>query len=425
MITTLVLILLSLLILLIVSGVEYAYLASNELNVELKRKKGSTGGMLAASFFDRPERFWSATVITFYIILVITCFLISKTTIWLVTNFVPKQYIAFYESNPFIGMLIDILIATMLIINITGIISKTIFERKPENKLTRWSLFVNIIANITHPIHLAFTNLSQFVLKYLFNIRIKEANKVFEKVNVEDFVYHSIQGHSDFESKNKELFEKTLRLSKLRVRNCITPRNEIVAIDINAPILMLKEKFIKTKQSRIVVFEDTLDNIVGYTHQIDLNKRPSSIREIMIEIPVVPETTIALDMMNKFSKEGKSIAWVIDEFGGTAGFTTMEAVLEEVFGNLKDETNIEDFTERVLSDNEFIFSGRLEINYLNQKYKLNIPNNIAQTLSGYIVSSHTSIPHLRERIVLDNFEFDILLVTATRVETVKLKVLNF
>lgn len=425
MIVTLILILFFLTILLIVSGVEYAYLSSNELNVELKRKKGTTGGILAATFFDKPERFWSATIIIFYIVLVITCFLISKTTIWLVSTFVPKQYIQFYENNPFIGMLIDILIATFLIINITGIISKTIFERKPETKLTRWSLFVNIIANITHPIHLAFSNLSQFVLKYLFNIRIKEPNKVFEKVNVEDFVYHSIQGHSDFESKTKELFEKTLRLGKLKVRHCITPRNEIVAIDVNAPILMLKEKFIQTKQARIIVYEHSLDNIVGYTHQIDLNKRPSSIREILIEIPVVPETTIALDMMNKFSKEGKSIAWVIDEFGGTAGFTTLEAILEEVFGNLKDEHDIADFTERVLSENEYIFSGRLEIKYLNQKYNLNLPTGLAQTLSGYIVSSHTTIPQLRERIVLDNFEFEILLVTATRVETVRLKVLNF
>src|SRR5690606_8966074 len=148
-----------------------------------------------------------------------------------------------------------------------------------------------------------------------------------------------------------------------------------------------------------------------YAHQIDLNKRPGSIREILIELPVVPETMNALDLMNRFSKERKSIAWVVDEFGGTYGFTTIEDILEEVFGNIKDENDLAVYTERIINDNEFIFSGRLEINYLNKKYNLNIPANHSQTLSGYIVHSHTTIPNTRERIIINNLEFEILLVT--------------
>ncbi|OJU78788.1 MAG: hypothetical protein BGO09_11505 [Bacteroidetes bacterium 47-18] len=423
MITTIVLILLSLLAILLITGFEYAYLSSNKLSIELKRKKGTSSGKAVAGFFDKPERFWSTTIVVFYILLVITCFMISKTTI--VYSLLPARYTSIFESNPYLGMAIDILIASILIILTSGFLSKKIFEYNPEDKLTGWSIFLNMLADIISPINAIFISVARFILKYLFNVRIKEPNKVFEKVNIEEFVYHNIQGHYDFENKNKELFNKALTLSNLKIRNCVTPRNEIIAIDVNAPIQMLKDKFIQTKQARIIIYENTLDNIVGYTHQIDLNKRPASIREILIEIPVVPETMNALDLMNRFSKERKSIAWVVDEFGGTYGFTTIEDIMEEVFGNIKDENDLAIYTERIISDNEFIFSGRLEINYLNKKYNLNIPTGHSQTLSGYIVHNHTTIPNIRERIIINNLEFEILLVTATRVETVRMKVLNF
>ncbi len=423
MITTIVLILLSLLAILLITGFEYAYLSSNKLSIELKRKKGTNSGKAVAGFFDKPERFWSTTIVVFYILLVITCFMISKTTI--VYSLLPARYTSIFESNPYLGMAIDILIASILIILTSGFLSKKIFEYNPEDKLTGWSIFLNMLADIISPINAIFISVARFILKYLFNVRIKEPNKVFEKVNIEEFVYHNIQGHYDFENKNKELFNKALTLSNLKIRNCVTPRNEIIAIDVNAPIQMLKDKFIQTKQARIIIYENTLDNIVGYTHQIDLNKRPASIREILIEIPVVPETMNALDLMNRFSKERKSIAWVVDEFGGTYGFTTIEDIMEEVFGNIKDENDLAIYTERIISDNEFIFSGRLEINYLNKKYNLNIPTGHSQTLSGYIVHNHTTIPNIRERIIINNLEFEILLVTATRVETVRMKVLNF
>ncbi len=412
-------------LILLIAGLEYAYLSSNKLNIELKRKKGTSRGVAAANFFDKPERFWSVTIISFYILLVITCFLISKTTNWIVYNLIPLQYITYYESIPYLGIFIDIFTASILVITTSGFLSKKLFEYNPEGKFTSWSVFLNTLSDITNPINATFIQMAQFILKYLFNVRIKEPNKVFEKVNVEDFVYHSVQGHYDFESKNKELFDKALRLSKIKIRNCITPRNEMIAVDINAPMQMLKDRFVQSKQSKIIIYENSLDNVVGYVHHIDLNRKPSSIREILIEIPVAPETMVAIELMQKFSKEGKSIAWVIDEFGGTAGFTTMEDILEEVFGNLKDSYDISEFTERKINDNEYIFSGRLELSYINKKYQLGIPSGIAQTLSGYIVANHTTIPNLRERIIIENYEFEILLVTATRIETVRMKYLNF
>lgn len=422
---TISLIIICLLIIAIVTGIEYAYLSSNKLTIELRRKQGKSNSIEAASFFDAPERFWSGTIITTYIILVITCFLISKTTIWIAYNILPAKYYHYFNTSPYIGMLVDFLVAGFLIVTTIGFFAKKIFDYNPEAKLTTWSRFIGILADITNPLASLFVNLAHFILKYLFNVRIKEPNKAFERPNIKQFVYQSIEGHIDFENANKNMFDKAIRLSNLKLRNCLTPRNEAVAININAPIQILKDKFIATKLSKIIVFENTLDNIVGYVHHIDINKKPASIHEILIAIPVVPETMTAIDLMNRFSKERKSIAWVVDEFGGTAGFTTMEAILEEVFGNLRDEYDISEFTERVLHEGEYILSGRLDINYLNNQYDLEITDEESKTLSGYIINNHGSIPNLRQRIVIDNFEFEILLVTATRIETVRLKKLNF
>lgn len=204
----------------------------------------------------------------------------------------------------------------------------------------------------------------------------------------------------------------------------MVPRNEIEALDADTPIADVKRKFIDTKLSKIIVYKDSIDNITGYIHHLDLNRRPQKIEEILHTITAVPETMSAVDLMNRFTKDRKSIAWVIDEFGGTAGIVTMEDVLEEIFGDINDEFDTPDHVEKQISENEFIFSGRLELDYLNEKYDFNFPTDESETLSGYIIANHETIPKLKERIVIDDFEFDILLVSDTRIETVKMKILK-
>ena len=178
--------------------------------------------------------------------------------------------------------------------------------------------------------------------------------------------------------------------------------------------------------SKIVVYENNIDNIIGYVHHLDLFKNPQSLKEIIHPIPTVPETMSATDLMNKFSRERKSIAWVVDEFGGTAGIVTMEDILEEIFGEIEDEYDVpEVFIEKQLAEDEFIFSGRLELDYVSQKYGLNFTEvEGVETLSGYIINHHEKIPRLKDRIFIGNFEFDILNVSDTRIETVKIKVLK-
>jgi CBS domain containing-hemolysin-like protein len=225
---------------------------------------------------------------------------------------------------------------------------------------------------------------------------------------------------------NKELFENALTIGDVKVRDCLVPRKEIEAIDLATEISAVRQKFIDTQLTRLLVYEQSIDNICGYVHQLDLLGAPTSIKSILRPVPMVPLSMTATDLMNKFSKERKSIAWVVDEFGGTAGIVTMEDLLEELFGDIKDEYDVaEEFVEKQIANNEFIFSGRLEMDHISSKYGLEFPDiNDAETLSGYIIGINESIPAQKERIIFDKFEFDILNVSATRIETVKLKLLK-
>lgn len=204
----------------------------------------------------------------------------------------------------------------------------------------------------------------------------------------------------------------------------MVPRNEVEAIEVNTPIADVRKKFIDTKLSKIIIYENAIDNIVGYVHHLDLNRKPAKIKDILHSISAVPETMSAVDLMNRFTKERKSIAWVIDEFGGTAGIVTMEDVLEEIFGDINDEYDEQEHVEKQIAENEYIFSGRLELDYLNEKYGFDFPTDESETLSGYIIANHETIPKLKDRIIIDRNEFDILLANDTRIQTVKMKILK-
>src|SRR5206468_860935 len=187
---------------------------------------------------------------------------------------------------------------------------------------------------------------------------------------------------------------------------------------------IVSQRMIDTRLSKLIIYKDNIDNILGYIQQLDLFKNPENLQSILLPIPAVPESMSATDLINRFTKERKSIAWVVDEFGGTAGIVTMEDVLEEIFGDINDEYDEQEYVEKQIAENEFIFSGRLEVDYLNEKYDFNLPTDVSETLSGYIITEHETIPKIKERIILGKYEFDVLLVTDTRIETVKMKVLK-
>lgn len=406
------------------SGIEIAFVSANKLSIELRKKQGTYSGKTWGEFAENPARFIGTTLIGFNIILVIYGLLWSSFMgpLWDLSFW--KR---FNTQNPYIRLVVETALSTLCLL-FFEFIFKAFFRAKNESILKNGiityivSFFYAILSWIAN----VFVDMAEWMLKYIFNVKINEKKDAFTKIDLEYFVHQS-KNHDeeDITEINKELFENALSLSDIKIRECLIPRKEIEGVEINTPIESLKNKFIDTHLSKLVVYENNIDSIIGYVHQLDIFKNPATIRDILLKIPTIPESMNVTDLMNKFSKERKSIAWVIDEFGGTAGIVTMEDLLEEIFGDIKDEYDTEEFVEKQLSVNEFIFSGRVELDLITEKYKLEFPDSDAtETLSGFIIQNRDEIPKQKETFTIGNYQFDILSVSDTRIETVKLKVLK-
>jgi putative hemolysin len=401
------------------AGTEIAFISANKINIELKKKQGTFSGKILGRFMDHPAEFIGTSLVGVNIVLVIYGLLMTRLTDPILTS-LPAPL-----NSEYVRLIVDTLIATVVILLFAEFLPKAIFRTKAEAVLAFFALPMWLMYNLLYPLAKVFVSISEFILKYLFNVRIKENQAVFNRVDLEHFVKQSLHGHeAESNEVNTELFENALYLVNVKVRKCMIPRNEVIGVDASTPIADVKRKFIDTQLSKIIVYEGTIDNITGYLHHLDLNRRPKTIQEIMHNITPVPEAMSAVDLMNRFTKDRKSVAWVIDEFGGTAGIVTMEDVLEEIFGDIRDEYDVEEYVEKQIAENEYIFSGRLELDYLNAKYGFDFATGESETLSGYIVARHEAIPKIKERIIIGLYEFDVLLTSETRIETVKMKVLQ-
>lgn len=401
------------------AGTEIAFVSVNKLNIELKKKQGTLSGRILGRFIEHPAEFIGTSLVGINLVLVVYGLLMIRLTDPILLS-LPAPLNSEYSRLVF-----DTLIATLVILLFAQFLPKAIFRSKAEQVLMVCALPMFLMYYLLYPIAKIFVSISEFILKYLFNVRVREDQPVFNRVNLEHFIKQTIHGH-DTESHevNTELFENALSLVNVKVRKCMIPRNEVIGVDINTSVKDVRDKFISTKLSRIIVYDKNIDNIVGYLHHLDFNRRPTSIKEIMHSITPIPEAMSAVDLMNQFTKERKSVSWVIDEFGGTAGIVTMEDVLEEIFGDINDEYDVEEYVDKQIAENEYIFSGRLELDYLNEKFHFHFPTNETETLSGYIIKHHGTIPKIKDRIIIDMYEFDVLLVSETRIETVKMKALK-
>ncbi|MBC7888798.1 MAG: HlyC/CorC family transporter [Ferruginibacter sp.] len=419
-------ILISLLLIGFLSGVEMAFVSANKLSIELRKKKGTYSGKTWGDYADKPARFIGTSLIAFNVILVVYGLFWSSfmSKVWhnQIGNF------SWHITNPYLHLIIETIVSTLCLL-FFEFVFKAYFRAKNETILSS-----GFIAYITQFFYAAFSgiaslfvDIAEWILKYIFNVKLNEKKDVFTKIDLEHFIQQS-KNHDEEDTTeiNKELFENALSLSEKKIRECLIPRKEIDGVDIRTNIETVKDRFIQTKLSKLVVYEKNIDNILGYVHQLDLFKNPADIQAILLPIPTIPESMSATDLMTKFSKERKSIAWVVDEFGGTAGIVTMEDLLEEIFGDIKDEYDTpEEFVEKQLATNEFIFSGRLELDYITEKYKLVFPDSEeTETLSGFIIQNRDEIPKQKETFTVGNYQFDILNVTDTKIETVKMKVLK-
>ena len=403
------------------AGLETAFANVNKLSIELKKKQGRTTGKILASFNDNPSRFLATSLLGLTITIVIYGIIFAGIFQPLWNKVLSPQENTSYQP---LLLLMEVLLATLVLLTFGFFLPRAIFRSRPEGLLGFFALPISVISKPLFVVGSLLVSVSEWILKYLFNVRIVETATSFPRVDVEHFIRQSQQHVNENQELNTELFENALSLAHVKIRGCLIPRKEIEALEIGSPIAQAQRKFMDTKLSKIIIYESTIDNILGYIHQLDMFKSPSEIQTILHPIMAVPETMSAIDLLSKFNKERKSIAWVVDEFGGTAGIVTIEDVLEEIFGEIKDEHDVEEFVEKQIAEKEYIFSGRLELDYLNEKYGFDFPEDESETLSGYIINHHETIPRLKERIIIDDYEFDVLNVTETRIEMVKMKVLG-
>jgi CBS domain containing-hemolysin-like protein len=375
------------------AGYEIAFVSANRLSIELKKKQGKSSGIILSKFMEQPTKFIGTCLVGLNIFLVLYGLMFDKLleeTFW-------KKY---HIDSPSLRLVINTFFSAIIVLIFGEFLPKAFFRAKHDYLLFFFSGVASFFHGLFQPFTNFFVNISQWILKYLFNIRVSDKNNAFNKVDLEHFFQQTKEQDDDNQELNTELFENALSLPLIKIRQCLVPRTEIEGIDITATIEEARQLFISTQLSKLVVYDDTIDNIQGYIHQLDLFKKPATLRDILLPIPAVPESMSATDLINKFTKLGKSIAWVVDEFGGTSGIITMEDVLEEIFGEIKDEYDTEEFVDQQIAEDEFIFSGRLELDFLIEKYNLQFPQESSETLSGYIINEYETIPKQKEKIII-------------------------
>ena len=395
------------------SGYEIGFVSANRLSLELKKKNGSKAGQIIAKFLQAPTQFIGTCLIGLNISLVVFGILFEQ----LLDTYLWNQY----HLDSYSILLGNTVLSTLTILLIGELIPKAIFKARASSMIIRFAPIANFFHFVFSPLTKLLVSLAQWVVSELFQVKVVNKKEAFSKVDLAHFVQQTME-HPEQQDLNTDLFENALSLPEIKIRECLVPRTEIVGIEVNTSIEELKSIFVETKLSKLIVYDDTLDTIVGYVHQLDLFKKPKNIAAVIHPILLVPESMNAADLINLFSKKRKSIAWVVDEFGGTAGIVTMEDLLEEIFGEIDDEYDEQEFVEKKLSEKDYIFSGRLELDYLTEKYGIDFAAENSETLSGYLIHHHESIPKVRTIIHLTHFDAEILAVSDTRIEKVKIKI---
>ena len=402
-------IILSLILSALFSGTEIAYISANKLNIELKRKKGGRRGIAMANFYENPAEFLATMLVGNNIALVIFTILMGKLLDPYLTQFIDGGLLLF----------INTIIVTIVVLIFGEFLPKTLFRLFANNLmyfLTYPLLFFKFILRIPS---WTMTKMSEMMMKYVFKTTAEVDDSTFTRLDLQNFIEGSRSEDAD-EEIDKELFQKALELKNSKLRTTMIPRTEIACVDINDTIEELSTIFQESHHSRLIVIDNDIDNVVGYVHHQQMLKNPKSIKSIVLDIPFVPESMRARVMMNKFIKERTNIGLVVDEYGGTAGIITLEDILEEIFGEIEDEHDYEEHIETVVNENEFLFSGRLEIDYLNEKYEqLEFPTGDYETLSGYIINEEQSIPGKGAVLEIDGYKFMLELVSDTKIETVR------
>ncbi len=399
------------------SGMEIAFVSVDKLRFEMDKNAGVTSAILSY-FFRNPNDFISTMLVGNNIALVIYGIFMAQI--------IEGNLLAGVISNHFAVVLIQTIISTLVILVTGEFLPKTLFKINPNLALRVCAMPLFVCYVVLFPVSKLASGLSSVFL-YIFGVRInKEARaRAFGKVDLDYFVQSSIENAESEENLDAEvkIFQNALDFSNIKIRDCIVPRTEVVAVDVSASLDELKSLFVESGISKIIVYDGSIDNVIGYIHSSEMFRNPADWRNNVKDVPIVPETMAAHKLMKLFMQQKKTIAVVVDEFGGTSGIVSLEDLVEEIFGDIEDEHDNTSYVCKQIGENEYVLSARLEIEKVNETFGLDLPESDDYlTVGGLILNSYQNFPKLHEVVTVDRYQFKIIKVTATKIELVRLKV---
>ena len=409
-------ILLSLLCSAFFSGMEIAYVSSNRLNLEIEKKQKGLIPKILSIITKDPSRFISTMLIGNSFALVIYGLFMGQFII---------DYLSFLFSpsmNELTVLLLQTIISTLLILIAAEFIPKVLFQIYSNFSMKIFSIPAYIFYIILYPITGLVIIISNFILKTFFKVNVDESEFSFSKVELENYIENEIDKSDNNLDSEIEIFQNALELSEIKARDVMVPRAEIIALENTSNIINAKKLFVETGFSKIPIYRNSIDNIVGYIHSFDFLKKPQNINEFILPVVFVPEPMLVNDVLEKLTRESKSIAVVIDEYGGTSGIITVEDIVEELFGEIEDEHDNYDLHEKKISEGIYEFSSRLEIEYLNKSYSLDLPESESyDTLGGLIVFNKEEIPKVGDEVLINGYSIQIIHASSSKIEKVVLK----
>ena len=399
------------------SGMEIAFLSASRLRIELRSKENLGGGKWLSKYVKNPSDFISTVLVGNNLGLVVYGIYMGEI---LDDSF---AHIAWMQRE-WVKFLMITLSSTMVVLVVAEYLPKTFFKLYADRLIFGLIGVFRMAHVVMWPLIQVVKGISSFLLRVFTKTRISEHTPVFSKVDLDNYIA-SLEnaGNVDTVEIDTEVFRNALDFSDAKVRDFMVHRTELVGVDVNATVAELREKFVETAHSKILIYKENMDHIIGFVHHSDLFHRPQRIQDVLRSVLIVNESLQAHDMLRNFMQEKRSLAVVVDEFGGTAGMVSVEDVLEEIVGEIEDEFDVEDKVETVLGEGHYVFSTRLEVDYLNEKYDLNIPEGDYNTLGGFIIFCSERIPSVGEIIHHEPFEFVIRTLKGARLEEVEIRVL--
>lgn len=409
------LILISLVFSFFFSGIEIAFISANKLQLELQGKQGILSGKIFSKFIKKPSMFIGTTLIGNTIALVLYGIFMAQLLEPQLQFVLPDDV-----QNDATIMIIQTMLATVIVLFTAEFLPKSLFLINPNFMLTALAVPFNIMYYALFPVVIFIVSLSKFVITKIFRTEYSDEKPVFGLTDLNHYLKNMQRvKHEDEDIElDKKIFHNALEFKSVRVRECMIPRTEIVAVDVQDGIEKLRQAFVESGHSKILIYKESIDDVIGYCHSSELFKKPEKIEDILTSIIIVPETILANELMIRFINEQKSLAVVVDEFGGTSGLVSMEDVIEEIFGEIEDEHDEDDLTEQQLDKNTWLLSARLEIDYLNDAYGWSLPVGEYETLGGLILNYTENLPDAGETIYIPPFTFTVQSTLDNRIDTV-------